>query len=240
MESETNQHTYGSYLKAFRSKQALALETIAEQTKIAVHCLRAIEESDDDRLPPEAYVKSFIRSYAEMVGADTDEAISMYLSDLKQRADAKKQLLKREAKLSILRRILMAAGLIAIILLLVRTSVIFLEPGPTRTPAETNHNVIPEAATSVTEADNNEWPAESSPGKLKLQVVATKQTWLKVIIDSQNARSYELKPEDRLELEGTKNFNLMIGDATGLEILLNDRPVNIYGNSGQVVSLKIP
>ena len=50
-----------------------------------------------------------------------------------------------------------------------------------------------------------------------------KKTWLKVIVDGQNARSYDLKPEDRLELEGTNNFNLMIGDATGLQIFLNEQ-----------------
>jgi hypothetical protein len=63
---------------------------------------------------------------------------------------------------------------------------------------------------------------------------------LKVIVDGQNARSYNLKPEERLELEGTTNFNLMIGNATGLKIYLDERPVKIFGSSGQVVSLKIP
>jgi len=240
MKSETNSHTYGSYLKEFRLNQSLALETIAEQTKIAVHCLRAIEDGDNDRLPPEAYVKSFLRTYADMVGADADVAISLYRSDLEQRAEFKKQLLKRQAKLSIIRRIAVAAGLIAVILLLVRTSAILLEPAPVLTPAETGHNVIPKTATLDKKGFTDPWSAEDSPEQLKLKVIAVKRTWLKVIIDSQNARSYDLKPEDRLELEGTKSFNLMIGDATGLEILLNDRPVNIFGNSGQVISLKIP
>jgi hypothetical protein len=81
---------------------------------------------------------------------------------------------------------------------------------------------------------------EKPPQKLILKVVAVSQTWLKVIVDGQTVRSYHLKPEDRLELEGTKSFNLMIGDATGLQIFLNDRPVKIYGSKGQVVSLKIP
>ena len=65
-------------------------------------------------------------------------------------------------------------------------------------------------------------------------------TWLKVIVDDQSARSYDLKPEDRLELEGTNNFNLMIGDANGLQIFFNDEPVKIFGSSGQVVNLKLP
>jgi hypothetical protein len=81
---------------------------------------------------------------------------------------------------------------------------------------------------------------EPASQTLKLEVIAVEQTWLKVIVDGQRARSYNLKPEDRLELEGTNNFNLMIGNATGLKILLNDRPVKIFGNRGQVVSLKIP
>lgn len=91
-----------------------------------------------------------------------------------------------------------------------------------------------------TEKAGNHSSAADTKNKLRLQVVAVERTWLKVIVDGQNARSYDLKPEDRLELEGTTSFNLMIGNATGLEIILDDRPVKIFGSKGQVVSLKIP
>ena len=241
MASQTHQDTFGSYLKAFRLEQNSALETIAGQTNIAVHCLRAIEHSAHDRLPPPAYVKGFIRSYAAVVGADPAVALALYQSELSQQASVQRQRLKRQAKRSTIRRILTAAAVIATILLVVHTTAYLLDPEPSPSGQTPGRGVAPETAPPGTQqAPGGSWPADHPPEKLKLQIVAVKQTWLKVIVDGQSARSYELKSEDRLELEGTAHFNLMIGDATGLEILLNGRPVNIYGSSGQVVSLKIP
>ena len=99
-----------------------------------------------------------------------------------------------------------------------------MEAAPISTPSETEGQVSD----------------EKSQKKLRLQIVAVEDTWLKIIVDGQNARSYNLKPEDRLELEGSMYFNVMIGNATGLKILLDEKPVKIFGSSGQVVSLKIP
>jgi RodZ C-terminal domain len=140
----------------------------------------------------------------------------------------------------VLRRILLAAGLIIVILLLVRFSDILPNASPpvdsvAPEPAAAPLPSAPAAETAVQSPSD-----EKTPQKLKLKVVAVSQTWLKVIVDGQTLHVYKLKPEDRLELEGTKSFNLMIGDAAGLQIFLDDRPVKIYGSSGQVVSLKIP
>lgn len=240
MESETNQDTFGSYLKGFREKQGLSIQTIAGDTKIAVHCLRAIEENAHDRLPPRAYVKSFIRSYADAVGADADVALALYLSDLDHQANAEHKRLRRRAKMWAACRTLTAAGVIACILLLVRYTDIFLDQAPPQHAGVPERAVLPETSTSGEKTAAGSSPAAKPQEKLKLQVIAVEQTWLKVIVDGHTARSYKLKPEDRLELEGTDNFNLMIGDATGLKIFLNERPVKIFGRSGQVVSLKIP
>lgn len=240
MESEAKQENFGSYLKDFRVKQDLTIETVARRTKIALHCLKAMEENDVGRLPPRAYVKSFIRAYAEAVGADTDVALNLYLVDLKRQAIAHHQLHKRQAKLRVLRRILMAVGLIAGILLLVRYSDDLPEAEPPQRSEAPSPIALPEPASAGTGPDVRSLPDDKIPEKLELRVLAVEQTWLKVMVDGQNARSYDLKPEDRLELEGTNNFNLMIGNAAGLQVFLNDQPVQIYGSSGQVVSLKIP
>jgi cytoskeleton protein RodZ len=241
MESDANQDTFGSYLKNFRLKQDMTIETIARKTKIAVHCLVAMEENDVGRLPPRAYVKSFIRTYADAVGANADVALDLYLSDLKRQVIAKRQRMKRQAKLGLLRRVLMAMGAIISILLLVRYSDIFPDTSPTPGDRPPPHTAVAEPLAPEAGSVRGDASADAkSTEKLKLRVLAVEKTWLKVIIDGQTVRSYTLKPEDRLELEGTKSFNLMIGNATGLQVFLNDRPVKIFGNSGQVVSLKIP
>jgi cytoskeletal protein RodZ len=240
MEPEAHQDQFGSYLKGFRINQELAIETVANQTKIAVHCLKAIEENALERLPPQAYVKSFIRTYATAVGANADVAVELYLSDLKRRETAKQQKLKRRAKWWAVRRVIMAVAVIFSMLLLLRYSDLFLDSAPLQ------HTEVPQGMVQAEPAATGPLAASEGPSavqrqdKLRLRIVAVERTWLKVIVDGQGARSYDLKPEDRLELEGANNFNLMIGNATGLQIFLNERPVKIFGSSDQVVSLKIP
>lgn len=237
MESEVKQDSFGSYLKGFRIQREMAIETVAARTRITVNCLRAIEANALDRLPPQAYLKSFIRTYANTVGADADVAINLYLSNLELRAATRHQRLKRQAKIWALRRLLMAVGLIASILLIVRYTDLFPESEPAPTMTSPEHSPL-----SAEENQDSQRQAadEKDAAKLKLRVVAIEQTWLKIIVDDQNVRSYKLKPEDRLELEGTDHFNLMIGDANGLQIFFNDEPVKIFGSSGQVVNLKLP
>lgn len=240
MESDTNQETFGGYLKDCRLKREMAIETVAATTKIAVNCLKAIEANAHDRLPQQAYVKGFIRTYANALGADANDAVALYLADIEQQENTKQRQLRRRANLWAVRRTLMALGVIVGILLLLRYTDMVLDsaPPPRIMPSEGADRPAPSTTGSATV--DRQPAASRTRDKLKLQVIAVEQTWLKVIVDGQNARSYHLKPEDRLELEGIDNFNLMIGNATGLKIFLDDRPVKIFGSSGQVVSLKIP
>ena len=240
MPSETQANTFGSYLKACRQGQGLSIEDIAERTKIAGHCLLAMEEDDHERLPPSAYVKSFIRAYALSVGADADGALNLYLTELRKRENDKKRWRRRQASLGTMRRTLAAGGVIVAMLVLVRYTNFFLDlspPAPMAAPEPTTIEAVSVSTPSQTESFVSK---EKSQEKLRLQILAVEDTWLKIIVDGQNARSYNLKPEDRLELEGSMYFNVMIGNATGLKILLDGKPVKIFGSSGQVVSLKIP
>ena len=134
----------------------------------------------------------------------------------------------------------MALGVIFSMLLLLRYTDFFIDSAPLQHAEVPQQMVQPEAAATATRANSDGPGAVQKPDKLRLRIIAVERTWLKVIVDGRNARSYDLKPEDRLELEGTNNFNLMIGNATGLQIFLNERPVKIFGSSDQVVSLKIP
>ena len=240
MEPETKQDSFGSYLKTFRTQRKMALETVAAKTKITISCLKAMEANAHDQLPPQAYIKSFIRVFADTVGADADVAMSLYRSDLELQAATRQQRLKRHAKLRVMRRTLVAFLVIVTILLVVRYTDFLPETNPTPT------GDLPDRASqsSLTTGEDRTMQRHQSADKekppLKLRVVALQRTWIKIIVDDQNVRSYTLKPEDRLELEGTDHFNLMIGDANGLKIYFNDEPVNIFGSSGQVVNLKLP
>ena len=63
----------GAALCVEREKRGLDLEDAANKLKISARLLRALEEGDEQSLPPLAYTKGFIRSYASYVGLSAEE-----------------------------------------------------------------------------------------------------------------------------------------------------------------------
>jgi cytoskeletal protein RodZ len=78
MESSSEQASFGRYLQAIRVEKRISLDQVAEETRITVRNLEAIDREDPQGLPPEAFLKGFLRAYAKAVGADSDEAVRRY------------------------------------------------------------------------------------------------------------------------------------------------------------------
>lgn len=74
----------------------------------------------------------------------------------------------------------------------------------------------------------------------RLEIKAIEETWLKIIVDEQNAQELTLKAGEIKQIEASTLFNLLIGNAGGVELKLNDVPVAVSGQSGQVVNLELP
>ena len=96
-----------------------------------------------------------------------------------------------------------------------------------------------------TQAENQSFetdvkPSKTVPEKLSLHVTAVEATWLKVIMDDKEPTEYNLNSGDHIELEAATGFSLLIGNAGGLKLTLNDKPVSIPGKSGDVVTIELP
>ena len=68
----------GAALKAIREHKNLALEEIADQTKISRSCLKAIEGEQSEVFPPRVYLMSFLRQYAVNLGLDPQKVVDTY------------------------------------------------------------------------------------------------------------------------------------------------------------------
>ena len=67
-------------LRQARREKQISLREISEQTKIQVHYLESLEAGDFDKFPGEVYLKGALRNYAETVGLDPKEVLSLYRS----------------------------------------------------------------------------------------------------------------------------------------------------------------
>ena len=69
----------GKTLKRIREKFGMDLKAISSQTKITLRVLEWIEEEALDKLPPEVYLKGFLRAYAQCLGLEPQKVVDGYL-----------------------------------------------------------------------------------------------------------------------------------------------------------------
>ena len=62
-----DRHNIGSRLRAAREAKGLSLSQLADQTRVRISALEAIEAGDFERLPEPIYVQSYLRAFAQAV-----------------------------------------------------------------------------------------------------------------------------------------------------------------------------
>ena len=245
MKSDTDSLSFGRYLQVIRLEKKISLEKISAQTRIGLANLLLIEQEDMEGLPAEVFVKGFLRSFANAIGADGDEAVGRYESRLHvvQKIAVSEDFIGKSAP-RIWWKLLISITLLAGIIVLSIFGLAFFNTQPDtgksheqKVPAD-----ISPAADSQKhqEVESGAKTAGSVTEKLLLKVTVLEDTWLKVIIDEKDSTEHTLTSGDKLEFEATSGYNLLIGNSGGVKITLNDKPVPLPGKSGEVVTIHLP
>src|SRR4249919_931411 len=71
--------SFGARLREQRERQQIALSTIAEQTKIKVSLLEALERDDVSHWPSGIFRRAFVRAYAHAIGLEPDVVLRDFL-----------------------------------------------------------------------------------------------------------------------------------------------------------------
>lgn len=250
MENIKNSLSFGRYLRTRRLEKGVNLEVISRETKIRMDCLLLIEQEDHNRLPAEVFVKGFLRAYAKIIGVDEDDVIRRYLSSLqvfKESARSEDDLIRLNK--NYWPRLLLSIGALLCIIAFSVYVVSFFQGRPS-TPAPKSEQFRQQKEIVEDIHDRTSEPPEvSSPiekhsedilEKLLLKIMALEVTWIKVIIDEKDPKEYVMHPGDHLELEASSDFNLLIGNAGGVKLTLNDESLGVLGKSGQVVNVQLP
>ncbi len=245
MKPEKESFSFGYYLQSIRLEKNITLETVSEETRIAISNLTLIEKEDIESLPDPVYVKGFLRSYAQAIEADANEAVRLYEARLNMESrldDAGR--MSPKSTLTPWRHLVLSivavAGLIALSLYAVSY---FQHQAALHETAETSDGrpLAPETPSADHKPlDVKTGAASEKQTKLVLKINALDDTWVKIIVDNQEPKEYNLRSGDQLEEEATAGYNLLIGNAGGLELKLNGEPVKIAGKEGEVVNIQIP
>jgi cytoskeletal protein RodZ len=90
---------------------------------------------------------------------------------------------------------------------------------------------------AVPEEEEHEEP--SSP-QYTLTANINKQTWIAIYIDEKPVKEYLFQPGNTVKWSAEEGFDILIGNAGGIEFFLNGDPVGNLGTEGSVVRLKLP
>ena len=246
MKTNHDSSSFGRYLQAIRLEKKISLEKVSAQTRIGLANLLMIEQEDLEGLPAEVFVKGFLRSFADAIGADGDEAVRRYESRLNvvQKISVSDDFIGRPAPRLWL-KLLLSIVLLGVIMAISIFVVAYFNRQP-----DSHMSHEQKTAADTTRPGYNQKQHEAEAGsksnmtgaeeKLTLKVTAVENTWLKIIIDEKESSEHNLTSGDKLELEATSGFNLLIGNSAGLKLTLNDKPVPLSGKSGEVVTISLP
>jgi cytoskeleton protein RodZ len=243
------QRDFGRYLQARRMKQGISLEAISRLTRITTTCLKQIESEDLANLPAPVFVKGFLRSYAEAVGADTQEVFrryEAYSQALEQTHHYQSQLDTRTPfLLRIVVALVLLSSLIAATLYIDKTMFSPQSSDSSSTLSilhkDSENPQVSKTDESASVLEKEEMAAEPVKKKaLTLRMEAVEPSGIKVISDDQKPQEYNLQVGEAVEIHAESKFSLLISNAAGVRLTLNGKHVTVPGKSGQAVTLELP
>lgn len=245
----------GEMLRRVREQRHVTLAQAAAETRIREPYLAAIEAGEFQRLPGAFFTRSFVRQYADFLGVPPDQIEPELDSIVKQVAPPLipgQEPRRQGCDLPPIagysppggdRRLLRAVGgLLTVVALCAAAYSWWLgqrEVRTVETAAESAPAVTaPAASQRQSVAETAPRPAPAAPaetrGPLWLEIVAQEATWIEITSNGQRLYQGVLEPNQTKVLGGLDRARLVVGNAGGLRIVSNGRPIGPIGERGQV------
>jgi cytoskeletal protein RodZ len=252
----------GAFLKAERLKQNKTLKDIAEGTKVGIFTLDALESDKTELLPPEAYVRGFIKAYANELDINPDEVLAMHAAHV-QAAPAAEQ--PKEVKHAFPPSLIpgYAVPVIAGAVVLLVCALFFGYKGRLSLPTVTNsgndadvpalvqprepeassedQDIVPAskpAAAQPAGTDNASASAATNP--FTIRFAATERCWMRFTVDGKHVFEVILKQGETYSVNAVSDIKVRIGNPGGVTAFYNNIPVAITGRRGRPVEMSFP
>jgi transcriptional regulator with XRE-family HTH domain len=226
--------TLGKYLRSAREARGIDLHEAAQQTRISINYLRALEEEDFSRLPGEVFVRGFLKNYGKFLRLDESQILKKYgelsapkseagpVTEKEQAAAGSEQKAPRSTTIE---TILWGSGIVIALILFMFTSL------PERRRQETKHVPMPMSTGQTVTAHGSVMQVD----KLYLEVVALEDTWLLVRTDNSPQKKALLKKGESLIWSADERFLLSYGSAKSLKLMLNGQELTVNEPGNEVV-----
>ncbi len=238
----------GEVLRSRREALGLAPEQVHAQLRIPVRYLRAIEEDRFDLFDSPQYAKGFVRSYAQFLGLDPEPLVAEVGRMLG--TSRRPHLVAPGGEVPIRpvtapprwRRWLVWAGLVAAAGVLTVAYVGYrqLQAFYTATSPPPEGQPVPQVAPVPQprpEAVTSPRFPVAMAGEPTVRVVLTAEdvSWLRVVADGRRVFEGFIRTGERREWEAQETLSVVIGNAGGVRVRVNEEDLGILGAPGEVV-----
>jgi cytoskeleton protein RodZ len=254
-------------LKAAREARGLSLQDIFKATRVSVINLAAVENQEFNHLPPPVYARDYIRKYARAVGINEKPLLVRYDRHLESMNPPPEETEVRKPWPENGRRYLfLFSTLGAVIVAGILVYALFLydqsAPSPVAAPpVKTTEAPAPaaeetpappvERRTTIFEAREPAASPVQTPvvaatpppavtGKSHhLVIEARERTWVRITQDG-TPRQVLLNPGERIERSAADYFLLDVGNANGISVTYQGKPLGSLGKPGEVIHIRLP
>jgi cytoskeleton protein RodZ len=70
-----------------------------------------------------------------------------------------------------------------------------------------------------------------------LQLKAVEETWVSLQVDDQSEKEMTFKAGEGISVQASNRIRIIIGNAGGLDLILNGKPLDKFGKPGEVLTL---
>ena len=231
--------TLGRYLHDARQALGIDLHEAAQQTRIGIQYLKALEEEDFSKLPGEVFVRGFLKNYAKFLRLDEADILKRYAEfgqkkppvvappPVESPQAAPVQAPPRPRSKIPIEPLLWGAGIVVILMLFLFTAL------PRRHAKEPRQT---EMTSPAGNAELSSAPVPTArPEKLYLEVVALENTWILVRTDASPQKKAVLNIGDSLIWSADERFLLSYGNAGAIKLLLNGQELIVNEPRNAVV-----
>ena len=253
-DDDQSKKTIGSILRQQRKSKKLKLEEIAEELKIRLQHLEALENDRFELLPGKLYQRSFLKTYAQFLDLDQDQILEMFDEYQKTQSSLRKEIeeilpegkepsekfIRKDPTLPlksqpIRSRVGYWLAILAGLTLGAFCLIYLAKPGMKK-----EHNIVLELSAATAESLNAEpetvdtttfeWRldhllADSTPMTLRME--AKGDSWVRVTADKKTLFSGFITAEMAMEFKAVDYFSVNIGKNEGVVIYLNGVKMNL-------------
>lgn len=237
----------GQMLAEERRRQGRTLPDVEGATRIRARLLEALEHGHYDELPPSAYIKGYIQSYATYLRIPAQPLVERYADETRDKCEPvqlqppKQVVARREhAHGTSVRSFVYVAGAV-LGLSLVGWSGIRLFDRPAQPPPIPGSGTKSERRTTRPKPKAREIAPQPKPRTipgpaylLKVKVAADESSWLRVTVDGKTAFEGMMQADQEREWKVAQGAKLRIGRTSAVEVTKDGEAVPL--KKGVIVS----